>query len=75
IGPAVPIRICEHVWPTGPDRSEGRQAEVVEEALPSDPHDTLVRLVDLPSVGVCKVAAKATAKRVDCPCPARDITR
>ncbi|MFE6869796.1 hypothetical protein ACFVFS_24980 [Kitasatospora sp. NPDC057692] len=33
IGPAVPVRICEHGWPTGPDRSERRQAEVVEEVV------------------------------------------
>ncbi|WP_406198180.1 hypothetical protein OH807_13750 [Kitasatospora sp. NBC_01560] len=33
IGPAVPIRICEHGWPTGPDRTEERQAEVVEEVV------------------------------------------
>ncbi|MFF2011254.1 hypothetical protein ACFVWY_19580 [Streptomyces sp. NPDC058195] len=26
----VPIRICENGWPTGPDRSERRQAEVLE---------------------------------------------
>lgn len=30
IGAAVPIRICENGWPTGPDRSEQRQAQVVE---------------------------------------------
>lgn len=33
IGPSVPVRICEHGWPTGPDRSERRQAEVVEEVV------------------------------------------
>ncbi|MFF1906806.1 hypothetical protein [Kitasatospora sp. NPDC058218] len=33
IGPGVPIRICEHGWPTGPDRTESRQAEVVEEVV------------------------------------------
>ncbi|MEV6979105.1 hypothetical protein [Kitasatospora sp. NPDC093806] len=33
IGPAVPIRICEHGWPTGPGRSEARQAEVVDEVV------------------------------------------
>ncbi|WP_327676596.1 hypothetical protein [Kitasatospora sp. NBC_00458] len=33
IGPSVPIRICEHGWPTGPGRSEERQAEVVEEVV------------------------------------------
>ncbi|MFJ9697357.1 SGNH/GDSL hydrolase family protein [Kitasatospora sp. NPDC101183] len=30
IAPGVPIRICEHGWPTGPGRNEARQAEVVE---------------------------------------------
>ncbi|MER6300679.1 hypothetical protein ABT247_14065 [Kitasatospora sp. NPDC001539] len=33
IGPAVPLRICENGWPTGPGRSEARQAEVVEEVV------------------------------------------
>lgn len=33
IGPAVPLRICENGWPTGPGRSEGRQAEVVEQVV------------------------------------------
>ncbi|MBV6696015.1 hypothetical protein [Kitasatospora aureofaciens] len=33
IGPAVPIRICENGWPTGPGRDEVRQAEVVEEVV------------------------------------------
>ncbi|MEU6237276.1 hypothetical protein [Kitasatospora sp. NPDC047058] len=33
IGSSVPIRICEHGWPTGPDRTEQRQAEVVEEVI------------------------------------------
>ncbi|MFC5667523.1 hypothetical protein ACFP3U_31705 [Kitasatospora misakiensis] len=33
IGPAVPVRICEHGWPTGPDRPERRQAEVVAEVV------------------------------------------
>jgi hypothetical protein len=30
IGPAVPIRICENGWPTGPGRSEAQQADVLE---------------------------------------------
>lgn len=30
---STPIRICENGWPTGPDRPEGRQAEVLEEVL------------------------------------------
>ena len=30
ISASVPIRICENGWPTGPDRSEARQAEVLE---------------------------------------------
>ncbi|MFJ8430302.1 hypothetical protein ACIQ9P_03255 [Kitasatospora sp. NPDC094019] len=33
IGAAVPVRVCEHGWPTGPDRPERRQAEVVEEVV------------------------------------------
>ena len=33
ISPTVPIRICENGWPTGPDRTEQRQAEVVEEVV------------------------------------------
>ncbi|MFG2845853.1 hypothetical protein ACGF12_22185 [Kitasatospora sp. NPDC048296] len=33
IGPTVPLRICENGWPTGPGRSEERQAEVVEEVV------------------------------------------
>ncbi|WP_018349366.1 hypothetical protein [Longispora albida] len=33
IGAGVPIRICEHGWPTGPDRPEERQSEVVEEVV------------------------------------------
>ncbi|MFD8705927.1 hypothetical protein ACFV1W_25530 [Kitasatospora sp. NPDC059648] len=33
IGPAVPLRICENGWPTGPGRSEERQAEVVEQVV------------------------------------------
>ncbi|MEU6973681.1 hypothetical protein AB0A71_39360 [Kitasatospora aureofaciens] len=33
IGPAVPLRVCENGWPTGPGRSEERQAEVVEQVV------------------------------------------
>ncbi len=33
VGPDVPIRICENGWPTGPDRSEERQADVLETVL------------------------------------------
>ncbi|MFJ8627227.1 hypothetical protein ACIRD3_30915 [Kitasatospora sp. NPDC093550] len=33
IGPDVPLRVCENGWPTGPGRSEARQAEVVEELV------------------------------------------
>ncbi|MFB6892651.1 hypothetical protein ACFCX4_25440 [Kitasatospora sp. NPDC056327] len=33
IGPGVPVRVCEHGWPTGPGRTEQRQAEVVEEVV------------------------------------------
>ncbi|MDH6142258.1 hypothetical protein P3T35_004280 [Kitasatospora sp. GP30] len=33
IAPSVPIHVCEHGWPTGPERSEERQAEVVEEVI------------------------------------------
>ncbi|MFF2042066.1 hypothetical protein ACFVVX_16690 [Kitasatospora sp. NPDC058170] len=33
IGREVPIRICENGWPTGPDRTEQRQAEVVETVI------------------------------------------
>jgi hypothetical protein len=33
IGPETPIRVCENGWPTGPDRSEERQAEVLEAVL------------------------------------------
>ncbi|KJK57519.1 hypothetical protein [Saccharothrix sp. ST-888] len=33
IGSSVPVRICENGWPTGPDRSEQRQAEVLEEVV------------------------------------------
>lgn len=33
IGPAVPIRICENGWPTGPGRSPARQADVLETVL------------------------------------------
>jgi hypothetical protein len=29
-GPAVPIRVCENGWPTGPGRSPARQADVLE---------------------------------------------
>lgn len=35
IGPATPIRICETGWPTGPGRSEQRQAEVLDTVLRS----------------------------------------
>jgi hypothetical protein len=30
---STPIRICENGWPTGPDRPEDRQAEVLEAVL------------------------------------------
>jgi hypothetical protein len=33
IGPATPIRICENGWPTGPGRSPGQQADVLETVL------------------------------------------
>jgi hypothetical protein len=33
IGPRTPIRICENGWPTGPDRSEAQQADVIETVL------------------------------------------
>ncbi|WP_459647730.1 hypothetical protein [Kitasatospora sp. Ki12] len=33
IGAVVPLRVCENGWPTGPGRSEARQAEVVEEVV------------------------------------------
>jgi len=33
IGAGVPIRVCENGWPTGSDRSEERQAEVLERVL------------------------------------------
>ncbi|MFC5724200.1 hypothetical protein ACFP1Z_28985 [Streptomyces gamaensis] len=33
IGTSVPVRVCENGWPTGPDRSEERQAEVVEDVV------------------------------------------
>ncbi|MEU9079705.1 hypothetical protein [Kitasatospora sp. NPDC048538] len=33
IAASVPMRICEHGWPTGPGRDEARQAEVVEEVV------------------------------------------
>jgi hypothetical protein len=32
-GPATPLRVCENGWPTGPDRSETRQADVLEAVL------------------------------------------
>jgi hypothetical protein len=35
IGPDVPIRVCENGWPTGPDRSEDRQADVLGTILRS----------------------------------------
>ncbi len=33
ISRSVPIRICENGWPTGPGRTEQRQAEVVESVI------------------------------------------
>jgi hypothetical protein len=33
IGPAVPIRVCENGWPTGPGRSPAQQADVLETVL------------------------------------------
>ncbi|MFD9126262.1 hypothetical protein [Kitasatospora sp. NPDC059571] len=33
IGAGMPVRICENGWPTGPERTERRQAEVVEEVV------------------------------------------
>lgn len=33
IGPSVPIRVCENGWPTGPDRPEELQADVLETVL------------------------------------------
>jgi hypothetical protein len=33
IAASVPLRICEHGWPTGPERSEERQAEVIEQVI------------------------------------------
>jgi hypothetical protein len=33
IAASVPIHICEHGWPTGPDRPEERQAEVIEQVI------------------------------------------
>jgi hypothetical protein len=33
IGPDVPIRVCENGWPTGEDRTEERQADVLEAVL------------------------------------------
>lgn len=35
IGSATPIRICETGWPTGPDRPEQRQADVLDAVLRS----------------------------------------
>lgn len=35
IGAATPIRICETGWPTGPDRPEEQQAEVIDTVLRS----------------------------------------
>ncbi|MFJ9340404.1 hypothetical protein ACIRP0_14070 [Streptomyces sp. NPDC101733] len=33
IGPSVPVHICENDRPTGQDRTERRQAEVIEQVL------------------------------------------
>lgn len=33
LGPGIPIRICENGWPTGADRPEERQAQVLETTL------------------------------------------
>ncbi|GAA3096972.1 hypothetical protein [Streptosporangium carneum] len=33
IAPTVAVRVCENGWPTGPDRTDRRQAEVVEEVV------------------------------------------
>lgn len=33
IAPSVPIRICENGWPTGPDRPEEQQANVLERVV------------------------------------------
>jgi len=33
LGPEVPIHIAEHGWPTGPERPEDRQAEVLDEVI------------------------------------------
>lgn len=33
ISPHVPLRVCEHGWPTGPGRGERRQAEVLERVV------------------------------------------
>jgi len=33
IGSTTPLRVCENGWPTGPDRSEARQADVLEAVL------------------------------------------
>jgi hypothetical protein len=43
IGAAVPIRICETGWPTGPGRTELRQAEVLLTVLRAV-HDARIRL-------------------------------
>lgn len=33
IGPQVPLRVCEHGWPTGPGRSPAQQAFVVDTVI------------------------------------------
>jgi hypothetical protein len=33
VSPSIPIRICENGWPTGPDRTEQHQAEVIEQVI------------------------------------------
>lgn len=33
IQPEVPIHVAENGWPTGPERSEERQAEVIEKII------------------------------------------
>jgi hypothetical protein len=33
LGPSTPIRVCENGWPTGPGRSERRQADVLDTVL------------------------------------------
>jgi hypothetical protein len=43
IGASVPIRICETGWPTGPDRCERRQAEILLTVLRAV-HDARIRL-------------------------------